>query len=155
MMQDMMPTGANKITLSTLKNVYDKYSALVYGIALEITNSKQQAEQVLIRTFEKVQQPNILDHNPGAVCATLIKLTTTTAKELNNELHRTDLKLKRFENQPMLNTLLCNNTSLDDFCKENRLTRMEAAKKLRYEFNLYREKNVKMNADFQTNSVLN
>jgi len=47
-------------------------------------------------------------------------------------------RLKQFEKTPLLNSLICDQINLQDYCKENFLTQEEALKIIRKEFNTIR-----------------
>ena len=68
----------------TLIELYDKYGAILYGIALEIAPTDEAATPVLIATFEKAQELNIVENHGHCICATLIKLTIATARQTIN-----------------------------------------------------------------------
>ena len=124
-----------KQAVISIESVYDSYSAMLYGIALEISPSLKVAEDILIKTFEKVHQLNIIKHVSSSICVTLIKLILQTAqKELKHDEQKHNFKLKRFENYPLLHQMLCEQINLDGICLKHKLTPLKASQKLREEF---------------------
>lgn len=124
---------------SNFSNLYDTYSPMLYGIALEISPSPIQAEEILSAAFQKAVRQNLIQQNEHSLCATLIKLIIQTAHEQLN--HKNNFKLQQFENTPLLHKILCEQINLEDHCTENKITRMEAAKQMREELQLVRIKN--------------
>ena len=121
------------------ENIYDKYSKMLYSIAEEISPSQKAAEEIQITTFKKVHKQNLIQQIYPSICVTLIKLLIQTAHEqiYHNELKH-NFKLKQFENTPLLHKLLCEQINIESNCTENNLSRTEAGKILREEFNLLR-----------------
>ena len=128
-----------KQTTNTIESLYNKYSKMVYGIALEISPSHKEAEFILIKTFKKVHQQNIINQVSSSICVTLIKFVIQTAHEvLMPEELKHNFKLKCFENSPLLHQLLCEQISVDDICVKHELTPLDVSKKVREEFNAIR-----------------
>ena len=124
--------------LPILENLYNTYGPMLYGIALEISPAPKEAEEILIRTFHKIHEQNLLQARP-ALCATLIKLVIRTAHEqLNPGQLKNNFRLKQFESTPLIHKLLCEQISLENYGEENKLTRAEVAKRIREEFILLR-----------------
>ncbi len=118
----------------TLENLYDKYSGMLYSIALEISPSAKDAEFILINTFQKVDSENLLTRNSTAWCIALIKGLVETAQEkFNSGQKRNNFVLKRFENTPLLHTLFSQQRGITDYCKTNRISITEARRQLREE----------------------
>lgn len=143
-----------KRATNTIESLYDKYSVMLYGIALEISPSQKEAETILIKTFEKVHQQNIIHQENSSMCATLIKLVIQAAHEvlMPDELKH-NFKLKRFENCPLLHQLLCEQLSVDDICLKNEFSPSEVSQKVREEFNTIRywlnEHNISLNKELR------
>ena len=117
------------------ENIYDKYSPIVYGIALEISPTTEIAEQILFRIFQEVYTQNLFEQNHPSLCVTLIKLVFQIAHEqLPHSQVKNNFKLNQFENTLILHKLLCEQLNLEVYCKNNKLTRVEIAKKIREEF---------------------
>lgn len=91
----------------SFEQTYDKYSAMVYGLALKMTDSQKDAEEVLVNTFINLQKENLIEKKAHCICATLIKLTIRNARENKTYIKpATDLKLKKFEHTTYLHKLL-------------------------------------------------
>jgi hypothetical protein len=115
----------------TIEYVYDTYSSMMYGIALEISQNEQAAAAILISAFQKIHRQKLIQQATHGTCAMLIKLTIQTAYEQIKQENR--FSLKQFENTPMLHRLLCQQVSLESICQENKLTPTQVAKIIREE----------------------
>lgn len=124
----------------TFESLYDTYSPMLYTIALEISPTEKQAEEILSTTFLKAHQQNLIQKNKHSLCATLIKLTIQTAYEQLKP--KSNFRLKQFENTPLLHKLLCEQITLDDHCTENKITRTQVSYQIRKEFNLIRKSKI-------------
>ena len=112
---------------------------MLYGIAVEISPSQKAAKEILITTFKKIHEQNLIQIYPS-LCVTLIKLLIKTAhQQLKPKELKHNFKLKQFENTSLLHKFLCEKIDLEDHCTENKLTRSEVGKILREEFNLLRK----------------
>ncbi len=128
----------------SLENIYDTYSKMLFGIAMQIAATEQDAEEILIITFKKIYKQNIIQQIYPSICITLIKLLIQTAHEqLNPEELEHNFKLKQFENTPLLHNLLCKQVSFEGHCNATNLSLAMGRKKLREEFNLLRKINIK------------
>ena len=123
----------------TLENLFETYSPMLLSMALEITNSKPEAEEVLVQTFVKISRLEITDQYHISLSVKLIKLLIKTAKEFVNpqNLNR-NFKLKQFEKVPVTQKLLVEQIGFENYCTENKLTRIESAIKLREEIKALR-----------------
>ncbi|HPH20351.1 MAG TPA: hypothetical protein PLE32_16290, partial [Haliscomenobacter sp.] len=115
-----------KTSNTSVEKLYHSYGAKLYSIAMEIAPNQAAAEKILIGTFVKIhrQQSTLLNGHSPPVYITLIKLVLQTAHE---QLYSNQLKynftLKQFANTPLLNKLICEQISLENYCTENQLTR--------------------------------
>ena len=100
---------------SNFKNIYDNYCPMLYSIALQICHSKMKAEQVLMNTFKKVYTQDITKHQYSIYSITLMRLIVKTAKEIYPIKLKRNFRLKQFEKTPLLNQLICNQISLQDY----------------------------------------
>ncbi len=124
---------------NSLENIYDFYSRMLFNIAVEISATEQEAEEILLATFKKIHEQNIVQQIPPSLCLKLIKLLIQTAHErLKPEELKHNFKLKQFESTPLLHKLLCEQINLERHCIENNISLAEAGKILREEFNLLR-----------------
>ena len=114
------------------EEVYDRYSPMVYGIALEIA-PEGEADEILVATFVRLHKNNLIRYQAHSICVTLLKLTIQTARE---QLNRNDIKIRKLENTPMLHRLLCDGISIEDYAKENNMTPGQAADQHNREFRL-------------------
>ena len=126
---------------NSFERLYDTYSPLLMHIALEIAPSKEEAEEILFITFTKASQLKLNEQSNSLHCIALLKLLIQTAhKEFTTETIKHSLKLKLFENTPMLHQFLCNQMHIDSLCTTNNMNRIELAKILRQEFALLSNK---------------
>lgn len=117
-----------------LEICYNKYSKMLYGIALEISETEAQANEIFIETFTKIHEQNIAVQKHSSLCTLLIKLLIQTAHEkINNNLGKTNFKLKNFKNFTILHQLLCEQNSLKNISEQNNLSPAEIGKKIRAE----------------------
>ncbi len=117
----------------TLEHLYDKYGAMLYSIALEISPSPKEAEVILIGTFKKIYAKNLVFNNSPSWGIKLIKGLLATARknyfvQLNN-----NCSLERFENTPLVNEIICRQKGISNFCDVNRISISDARKQLRLE----------------------
>ncbi|MEO6168556.1 MAG: hypothetical protein ABIO46_16140 [Chitinophagales bacterium] len=118
--------------------MYEKYNAMVYGIALELATTEAAAEQILISTFQKFNATNFYTGDPECICITLFKLLIQSARENLKANPKSNFNLKQFESAPLLHNLLCENTTIESYCQENKMTKVEMARIIRLEFNSFR-----------------
>lgn len=110
---------------------------MVYRIAVDISPTILEAEEIFISVFEKVHKQNLIARVNNGICAKIIKLTIQEAhKQLNI---KDNIKLSRFENSPLLHEILCREINVDTYCQENKLSKMEVAERVREEFNQIRK----------------
>ena len=69
--------------LPILENLYNTYNFMLYGIALEISPFYQKAEEILIRTFHKIHEQNLLAIRPALCCNTHQTGHRTAHEQLN------------------------------------------------------------------------
>ena len=62
-----------------LKNIYDKYFPMLYGIALQICHLKNKIEQVLTNVAKKIYSQHIGQHTDSIHSITLTRLVTKIA----------------------------------------------------------------------------
>jgi hypothetical protein len=116
--------------------LYQDYGVKLYVVALEIAPDQAAAEKIVIETFVKIHQQQLvqLNEHPPPSYITFIKLLLQTAHEhLYSDQLKYNFKLKQFEHTPLLHKLICEQISLENYCKENHLSRREAAKEMRKE----------------------
>jgi hypothetical protein len=117
-----------------IEALYDRYSPMLYGIALQVSPTQSEAEEILIRTFQKIGTLKLAQGNNRPIpCISLIKMTIEAAHELLGSFCN-NIKLKQFESTPILHKLLCEQMSIDNYCEENGIDRANAAKMIRVEF---------------------
>jgi hypothetical protein len=127
--------------------LYQDYGAKLYVVALEIAPNQSDAEKILIDTFVKAHQQQLVlfNEHPPPVYITLIKLLLQTAHEhLYNDQRKYNFKLKQFEHTPLLHKLICEQISLENHCQENNISRAEAAREIRKELMSIRKAKSKM-----------
>lgn len=116
------------------EKIYEKYSPMLYGVALEICLSKKQAEELLMITFKNIHLEDINCEKNPAYCLTLIRLIIKMAYRLYPENFKTCVSLKQFENTPLLNQLLCEQISLQNYCDKKPLTKQQGLQIMLNEF---------------------
>lgn len=123
--------------LPAFTNIYDTYSPMLYDIALQISETKEDAEQLLIRTFLEIYTQKLFQNNSTSVCILLIKTMIKKNKEqfpANN--YRS---LKQFKSTPMLNKILCQFLNSENLLVAIGVSHSSARQLLRQEINLIRK----------------
>jgi len=126
-----MQPVSEKLFNDSLDNVYNRYSPMLYSIALEISPTQIEAEEILIVTFIKMHKQKLIVQHHASICLMLIKLLMQTANELLKQ--KEHIKLTQFENTPLLHQILCGCITMKEICRERKLTREAAAKIIREE----------------------
>lgn len=143
---------------SDFENIYDKYCPMLFSIAVEICHSKNKAEELLMITFRKIHQEDISQEKHPAYCITLMRLILKTAQSLYPEKFKSCFRLKQFKNTPLINHLICDQISLQDYCKQKFLTQQEGLQIIRKEFstlrNIEKENKVSTDISMPTNNTL-
>jgi len=125
--------------LSSFETCYDTYGAMLYGIAIEISPSVKEAQEILISTFKKAYNQKLIELQHPSLCITFIKLLLQTAQELFYPAKlKNNFSIKQFENMPVLHELICGQISAENYSAENKITRMQLAGKIKEEFGLLR-----------------
>lgn len=124
-----------------LLNLYDKYGAMLYGIALRMATTEEAAAQIMLTTFEKAQQQNIVENNGHCIWATLIKLTVATAHQTVGGQPKSNNPLNLLPTKPLLHKVLFENKSSSQLCSETDLTHEAIGKMIREELNTSRDAN--------------
>ena len=122
--------------INTFDKLYDKYCPILYGIALEISSSQKEAEQILASTFEIAHARKLIEKNKHSLCAELIKITIQSAYEHLKPIN--SFRLKQLENLPLLQKFLCDKKITDTLEFEKGENRTQIARQIRYEFNTLR-----------------
>ena len=145
------------MSYSNFEIIYDKYCPMLYGIALEICHSKKKAEELLMSTFRKIKQEDISQEKYPAFCITLMRLIIKTAQQLYPEKFKNSFRLKQFENTPLINHLICDQVSLQDYCREKYLTIQEGVQIVCKEFgslgNAEKENKTSIDTSSSTKSI--
>jgi hypothetical protein len=95
---------------SAFEVFYDKYSSMLYEIALQISPNQTTAEQIYISTFRKAYVQNIFKHS--SPCLILLKVLINSAHhQLEGDQIKSNIKLKQFENLPIIQNILCQKSS--------------------------------------------
>jgi CRISPR/Cas system-associated protein Cas10 (large subunit of type III CRISPR-Cas system) len=69
---------------STFENIYDKHSAILYGIILKISKNTKEAEEILIESFKTYFLQTAKPENNDRVFLHLLRITISTASEKIN-----------------------------------------------------------------------
>jgi hypothetical protein len=126
------------MSYSNFESIYDKYCPMLYGITSKICHSKKKAEELLMSTFRKIHQEDISHEKYPAYCITIMRLYIKTSAGLYPEKFKSSFRLNQFENTSLINHLICNQISLEDYCKEKNLTQQEGLQIIRKEFSTIR-----------------
>lgn len=85
---------------------YDKYSSILYQIAMQISPNETAAEQIFVSTFRKAYVQNIF--KLSSPCIILVKTLISTAHhQFEGEQNKSKIKLKQFKDSPILHNILC------------------------------------------------
>lgn len=122
---------------TAIEKIYDLYSPVMFGIAMKICGTEKEAEEILISTFEKLKSETFPYYDPGSICSLLINLTLQTAHEHLNYDYK--ITQQQIGNSVLLHQLLFREINLENYCSENKLTFLEAGRKMRGEFNHLRK----------------
>ncbi len=121
----------------TVESLYDKYGAMLYGIALEISPSSKEAEFILISTFKRISSKNLLLQNSTFWGITLMKgLIAAAQEQFSAGQVRNNFVLTRFESTPLLHELISEQKGIYNYCDANNISIGEARRKLRTEWTL-------------------
>jgi len=125
---------------TTLENIYDFYCPYLYSVALQISPTTQQAEELLIMTFQKAHTQHVDWVEQGkSFCFLLIKLMVQIAQEqLSPGETKCNFKISQFEKTPLLHQLLVEQHSIDSYCIANDVGRHQVVLQIRDEFRLFR-----------------
>ncbi len=126
-------TGLNS---SNIETFVKKYSPMIYKIALEISPTKLAAEEILYYVFEKFHNQYFPLKNQQNICTNLIKILAREADLRYDQQHI--FNLRHFVSTPFLHDLLCGPTNLAIYCAKKQLSKSEAAKTIKGEFNMIR-----------------
>lgn len=119
------------------ETLYDTYSPMLYGIALQIAPTKMEAEHILIATFSKAHEQKLCEKKHLSHCINLIKLLIQTAhQKLNNNIGKPNFKIKQFENTPMLHQILCEQMTVEDYFTQMKIVKEKTLKDFRMELSL-------------------
>lgn len=120
-------------------SLFEKYNSMLYGIAIQIAPGEKEADEILIPTFVKAQQLSIGEQSSPSPFVALTRLLVQTGQEmLKQTVGETYFTLQPFSKTPLLHKLLSGQTSLEEYCIENEVSRAEAQQMLREELNLVR-----------------
>lgn len=119
--------------------LYDTYSPILYTIALQILPAKKDAEDILICMFKNLATQKNVKQNKSLHCLHLIRLLMETSKQVPfaSKLN-INFKIKQFQQTPILNQLLFEDVSLENYCLQNCTTPLNTAKQIRAELLLIR-----------------
>ncbi len=128
------------MTISILKRIFETYSPMLYGVALEICGTKELAEEIIIKTFEKIYKQNIGEQVNDALFIPLIKiLFQTTGEHLKEMQVQHAINQNPFEKTTELRNVLI---GLKDSDVGNNAHSCVSGKLLREEINKMRKENI-------------
>ncbi len=118
----------------SFSHFYDRYSPVLYSIAMEITGSKLLAEEILIATFLKIRAYQILHPKDPDIFFRLISLMICTTREILDENNfRGNFSMQRFYHMPILSKLLFKQASMEELCETMKMDRGAIGKMVRRE----------------------
>jgi hypothetical protein len=95
---EFMQSVCEKIFNISAEILYDKYSSMVYAMALKISHDKKCAEEILISTFRKLyKQVSLKNYSDSLYITTIIRLVIQTAYEHINPTQPPTIKIKKTE----------------------------------------------------------
>ncbi len=122
---------------SLLENIYDTYSPMLYGIALEIFDTELQAEAALIKTFKLFYKKHLTSAKCPGTFVILLKLIIKTAIEDGFINLKSNKSLRLFENKRVMEYLFLQQKNLSCYCDENNLTYTQGLKLIQQECSLF------------------
>ena len=114
-----------------IENIYDQYSAMVFGILLQICPDREAAEKVLVSTFQKFYSQHKTLQNSPCIFVALIKYAIETASE-QLQLQQ-PVVYKSFRESPLLQHLLFKNANMKECQDFLQVDRTAVGKMLRHE----------------------
>ena len=69
---------------SIFEKIYDRHSAILYGIILKISKNTKEAEEILIQSFKTFFLQNTKPENDDHIFMLLLRITICTASEKFN-----------------------------------------------------------------------
>lgn len=116
------------------ESIYEKYSPILYGVALQIISDKNKAELILIETFKKIVEQNITKDKHPNYCIILIRLTIKTAQDKFplDKTNKSDFHF--FEKSPLVNHLVYTDTPIENICIEKNIEHNNRFEIIRNEF---------------------
>ena len=122
---------------SLLENIYDTYSPMLYGIALEIFDTEVQAEAALIKTFKLFYKQNLASAKYPGTFVMLLRLVIKTAVEDGFINLKSNKSLRLFEKKGVMEYLFLQQKNLSCYCNENNLTYTQGLKLIQQECSLF------------------
>lgn len=119
-----------------MHDTYDRYAAMLFPVLLNICKTQQDAEELLVLTFEAVyKEYNSLQNKPVNLIL-LVKLAVDIAKKppFNCRIP----EAKQFKQSSMLHSFIFDNVNMQGACEQTGLSRMEIAQQVRQELLLHR-----------------
>ena len=114
-----------------IENIYDQYSAMVFGILLQICPDRGAAEKVLVSTFQKFYLQHKTLQNSPCIFVQIIKYAIETVSE-QLQLQQPVI-YKSFRESPLLQHLLFKNASMKECENFLQVDRTTVGKMLRHE----------------------
>ena len=121
----------------SLECIYDKYGSVMYGVAMQISSNKIEAERILIHAFKKIKRQKLSDQAPPLPILKFVKLTIEAAFELYPKYKGNLLQLKLFDRSPILRKLLCDDVNIKTLSEHDEMTPAQCMKNLKMELSLF------------------
>ena len=132
-MKNLKHVNSSSVIDQQLERIYDQYSPVMYNIAMQLTSSEKESEQILICMFKKISKQKLFEPDHTLPCVRFIKLTIETTYELFPKYKRIPIQLKQFQRSPILNKLLCENMSIKSFSWQNNISSSQSMQSLKIE----------------------
>ena len=122
-----------------LEKLYDSYSPMLYGIALKLSPSIEDAESILLATFYEIFNQRTVDLTGSPVSFSLVRIMIRIAHDrFNPGGIQNYFGLPYLKNAPVLHYLICDQKGIEGYCTDHGITREEALIKLHDEFAMMR-----------------
>lgn len=132
----------HNMTQSIFETIYEKYAGSLYAIALEICPDAACADKIFIATFKDIFDQNRTGKNSPSYYIELIKLILSIAKtEVYHYKKDVNFTLKQFEHTPLLQRLICNEESLENYCTLNNISKQDGLQIIKKEFSTLKNTN--------------
>ena len=118
----------------SFSDFYDRYSPVMFNMAVSITGSTLVAEEILIITFLKIRvHQHRYPRDPDIFFQLMSLLVLTTREVLIKKNCRGNFRMQRFQHMPILSKILFEQMDIEGLCKEMKIERGAIGKLVREE----------------------